>query len=279
MSFFAEQRHVDSYREQGYCVFEGLIPPSLITDLRKTSERAREIAHQLFGPQAQRLPRIDSHLDDAELHSVFDFHSLPELHAALDIVLSPAHRPPEGALTNILFEPKHTPYCVSWHRDWRDNIPHCDLHEWLDEFHNPEFFNQVNCPLYEDSCTWIVPGSHVRGDSAAECAAFPELPVPPLRWPEDTAPASLERDCLAHCEAMPGAIQACLGVGDYMLYRSSMWHLGSYSPKKKRATLHEHASPPSYYEWCDKRFAGLEGRREAGLPWDPAAIRHLPASR
>jgi hypothetical protein len=62
-----------------------------------------------------------------------------------------------------------------------------------------------------------------------------------------------------------------------MLYRSSMWHLGTYSPTRKRATLHEHASPPSYYEWCDTMVAEGDARRAAGEPWEPAAIRHLPA--
>ena len=276
MSVSVEQRHVDSYHEQGYCIFEGLIPGSLMPDLRKTAERAREITHKLHGPQAQRLGRIDEHLDEAELRSILEFHALPELHAALDRVLSPEYRPPAGALTNILFEPKNTPYCGAWHRDWRDNIRDCDLQGWLDEFFNPEFFNQVNCPLYEDSCTWIVPGSHLRGDTEAERSMFPELPIPALSWPEETDHATIERDCLAHCEAMPGAMQAHLGPGDYMLYHSSMWHLGSYSPTKKRATLHEHASPPSYYEWCDAQIAAVHKRRAAGIPWDPSAIRHLP---
>ena len=37
--------------------------------------------------------------------------------------------------------------------------------------HDPECFNQINCALYDDHCLWVVPGSHSRGDTAAEVRA------------------------------------------------------------------------------------------------------------
>ena len=42
---------------------------------------------------------------------------------------------------------------------------------------DPLWFNQINCPLYEDNCTWFVPGSHLRDDFPAETAAA-EAPLP-----------------------------------------------------------------------------------------------------
>lgn len=276
MGFSVEQRHVDSFREHGFCVFEKLVPESLIGELRKTAEKAREVAHSIHDSQAQRLAKISEHLDEATLRPVLDYQALPELHAALDAVLVPGCRPTRDASIAILFEPAEKSWCTPWHRDWRDNMPSCNLQTWVDEFFNPKFFNQVNCPLYDDHCTWIVPGSHLRGDTEEERTAFPDVPVQWVSSPKGADNARIERDCLEHCRTMPGAMQACLAAGDYMLYRNTLWHLGTYSPDCKRATLHDHAAPPAYFDWSQAMVDEGDARRAAGLPWEPAAIRHLP---
>ena len=70
-------------------------------------------------------------------------------------------------IMGLLVEPVEHPWQIGWHRDGvvevppeaRDEIVKAKLAEvWYDLRH----FNQVNCAIYADSCTWFVPGSHLR---------------------------------------------------------------------------------------------------------------------
>ena len=36
-------------------ILRGIVPPSLLTDLRREAEKARDLAHKLNGPQTQRI--------------------------------------------------------------------------------------------------------------------------------------------------------------------------------------------------------------------------------
>ena len=55
MAFVFSDQHIDEYRTQGYTVFRQLLPPSLVTDLRRICDKARDLTRQQRGPQAQRL--------------------------------------------------------------------------------------------------------------------------------------------------------------------------------------------------------------------------------
>ena len=66
-------------------------------------------------------------------------------------------------IMGLLVEPLEHPWHIGWHRDGvvevppeaRDEIVNAKLAEvWYDLRH----FNQVNCAIYADSCTWFVPG-------------------------------------------------------------------------------------------------------------------------
>ena len=89
-----------------------------------------------------------------------------------------------------------------WHRDWRDNVRGLRLAEWDRVMLDMTLFNQINCALYDDPCTWVVPGSHLRRDTPAEAQRFPTRPVP---GPDLTglSPAEAER---------------ALGLVDFTLY-------------------------------------------------------------
>ena len=96
MAFAFSDHHIDEYRTQGYTVFRQILPPSLVADLRRVCDEARDLARQQRGPQAQRLqPIADFPLDQQPFA---DYVALPVLNDALHRLLSPAfpRRRPAG---------------------------------------------------------------------------------------------------------------------------------------------------------------------------------------
>ena len=115
-------------------------------------------------------------------------------------------------------------------------------------WHDLRFFNQVNCALYADSCTWFVPGSHLRSfDLPGERQSTGDEVM--SKPPAELSPATAERFYLDHCEAMPGAVQVHLGPGDFMIYRNLAWHTGLYVPYQQRATIHDIVSYATRGDW------------------------------
>ena len=60
------------YRTDGITILRGLIPPTLLADLRRETERAREIARLKHGRQAQRLQPVWNY-DELNLQLFRDF--------------------------------------------------------------------------------------------------------------------------------------------------------------------------------------------------------------
>jgi len=265
MSFQFTDRHIDDYHRLGYTVFRGILPPTLIDDLRRVTDRGRELAREKHGPQTQRLQPIGP--SGVELKPFEDYRDLPELRDAIARVLTPKHHHGNIDIMAVLFEPADEPYCTHWHRDWRDNIPGLDIAAWEAVYEDIDLFNQINCALYEDSSTWVVPGSHLRRDLPGEAARFPERPITGVDL-DGKSPAERERLCSEYCRSLPGAQQLFLDAGDFCLYRNSLWHIGNYVPYRKRATLHDAAETDAFRDWRDKASANAAARREAGVFWD-----------
>jgi ectoine hydroxylase-related dioxygenase (phytanoyl-CoA dioxygenase family) len=245
MAFQFSDQHIDQYHTHGYTVFRSILPPSLIADLRRVTDRAREIAREKYGPQAQRLQPVFTYdLDPVPFEA---FGELPPLRDAIARVLSPRHTFATRDLLGVLIEPAERPWCTKWHRDWRDNAPGLDVAAWEAVFSDRNYFNQLNCALYQDSSTWVVPGSHLRDDLPRERGAISSRPAPdPL--PEGTN-EEREGANLDYCQSMPGAVCLHLDAGDFALYRNTLWHLGNYVPYCKRATLHDVVDTPQFIEW------------------------------
>ena len=130
-------------------------------------------------------------------------------------------------------------------------------------FDDIDYFNQINCALYEDSCTWVVPGSHLRRDLPREVERFPDRPIP---GPDLEGKTYEEREsiCLDYCQSMPGAVQLRLEAGDFALYRNTLWHMGNYVPYKKRATLHDGPKTPEFRDFIESNRIEAAERREQG---------------
>jgi ectoine hydroxylase-related dioxygenase (phytanoyl-CoA dioxygenase family) len=261
MSFKFSDQHIEEYHTQGYTVFRRILPPSLLEGLRRVGDRARELARQENNPQAQRLQPLER--DDLEQGPLIEYAELPALKDAITRLLSPQHRHGHRHIMGVLLEPAELPYCTAWHRDWRDNVAGLDLRSWDEHFADPRYFNQVNCALYAESCTWVVPGSHLRRDLPGEIARFPDRPI---AAPDLDACSATERErrCLDYALSMPGAVQLHLEAGDFCLYRNTLWHLGNYVPYRRRATLHDAVDTDAFIAWRDEAIKGAQAKRAAG---------------
>lgn len=252
MAYQFSHRSIEEYHRLGYTVFKGILPPSLVADLRRVTDKAREIARERSGAQAQRLQPVDAF--DLEQGAFQDYADLPQLVDAIARVLSPRHRHGARSLFGVLLEPADQPWSTAWHRDWRDNMPGLDIPMWEQSMADGELFNQINCALYEDNCTWVVPGSHLRLDTAEEQEKFPRGAIPGPKL-DGLTYEERERAGLDYCRSMPGAARLCLDAGDFALYRNTLWHLGNYVPHLKRATLHDSADTPAFDAWRKKAHA------------------------
>jgi len=167
----------------------------------------------------------------------------------------------------VLINPTQTPWCTSWHRDMTLQSSRLPADEFQDIMLDWNSANQINCPLYDDDCTWFVPGSHLRArDLPGETAAAQAHGD--LHWmPKDKAgdPVERERRCLNYTMAMPGAVQLRLNAGDFAMYRPIGWHTGNYTPSKKRATLHDALFTLVYEKWWRQWISGGSPRWTRGV--------------
>jgi len=260
--------HLENYKKNGFTVFKEIVPLSLISDLRRETDKARSIARRIHGPQTQRLQPISKYSDEINFKPFDDYHQLPEINDLIQKIFSPEHHYSERNRIGVLFEPMDMPYCTFWHRDWRDHME-IDIfeqffkEEWDKDTTNYHFAGQVNCPLYEDNCTWYVPGSNFRQKNFKEEEIVRDnhknLNLGNLNYEER------ELICRRYAESMPNAIQLFLNPGDFALYQSCGWHLGNYLPYKKRATLHHgilKGDMTSYYQDRANKLADIRNSRK-----------------
>jgi hypothetical protein len=275
MSFAFSEQHLEEYHSLGFTVFRGIVPPALVRDLRRETDRGRQRARERHGPQAQRFQPVAAY--ELDQRPFADFRELPDLRDALARILGPAVSYADLSLMGVLIEPAERPWCTRWHRDWRDNAPYLDFAEWRAILLDRDYLNQSNCALYEDHSLWVVPGSHVRGDLPSEAALFPTRPIvePDLGGGSEE---ECERAMSRYVRAMARAQQVHLEAGDFCLYRNSLWHLGAYVPYARRATLHDFVDTPEFLSWRERMSADMERRKVEGRPaWEwsrgPAASR------
>ena len=271
MPFSFSDQHIEDYHRLGFTVFRAILPATLVGDLRRVTDQAREIARQANGAQVQRLQPVTAY-EQLDLTPFTDYSQLPALADAVQRILGPEHVHSNLDVLGILLEPAEQPWCTQWHRDWRDNMGGLDLVAWEADFREPALFNQVNCALYEDGSTWVVPGSHQRHDLPREIQRFPQRPI---ERPDTTglSAAEAERVCWEYVVSMPGAEQLVLAAGDYCLYRNSLWHLGNYVPYRRRATLHDTADCDAFRLWREEQGSAAAVRREAGAGIDMPPTR------
>ncbi len=270
---FSDQ-HIEDFQTLGYTVFRGIVPPKLIDELRKQCALGAIAARERGGANTQRFQPVSAF--PVDLRPFEEFQNLPDIREAVSRIVGGEFEFSGVDTLGVLLEPAEKPWCMHWHRDWRDNVPGVDLDAWEEKSQDVNLFNQVNCALYEDSSTWVVPGSHLRPDTEAEIARFPTRPIlePDV---EGLSNAERERVCLDYCESLPNAQRLLLDAGDYCLYRNTLWHLGNYVTYRKRATLHDAIMTPAFREWFDTAPAIAKQRVEQGIVWQNPNSQRIAA--
>ena len=254
-------RHRAEYETLGFTVLQGVIPASLLGELRAETDKARQIARRNGGSQAQRLQPVYAY-DELDPRPFRDFLGLPGMRAAVEGILGTDHAPSE--IMGVLLEPADQCWCTSWHRDWGYNAPHVDIEAFFEAAKNLRMFNQLNAALYDDRSLWVVPGSHNREDNADERGVFPHVPPPGPDLQDARGDADRERRCRVYVESMPCATPVNLLAGDVAFYRASQWHIGTYVPYVQRATLHDGFYCTEDLEWQ----AEVKRRQEAARVGD-----------
>ncbi|MDX1934808.1 MAG: hypothetical protein SFU56_19595 [Capsulimonadales bacterium] len=249
MAFAYDDRLREEYVRDGFTILRGIIPPSLLSDLRREADRARDIARRQHGAQAQRLQPVYEY-DELNHRPFTEFLELPDVQTVRGMLLGPDHTTTRNM--GILLEPAEHPWCTQWHRDWGYNVPDLDLATFFEFSRNLATFCQFNGALYDDHSLWAVPGSHNREDTPEERAAFPVVPPPSPDFSGARTPEERERLCQEYVRSMPGATQVSLFAGDVAIYRASCWHIGNYVPYVKRATLHDNFVSPDDLRWREE---------------------------
>ena len=256
MPFKFEEWMNHQYLQQGYLIFRHIIPDTLLNELRREADKARLFAHQINGPQTQRIQPISKFGDKIDLRPFENYVELDEIHLAVTGLLGEGHTPAHLDIMGILVEPQQSPWHCGWHRDGVVEVPPEGRDEVVNSFMNQvwydlRIYNQVNCALYQDSCTWFVPGSHLRQkDLPGEMQSTGD---PGLRnMPDDWTNEKMEQHVFTHCRNMPGAIPVHLEPGDYMIYRNLGWHCGVYLPYQPRATIHDVVSHDATIPWREE---------------------------
>lgn len=283
MGFEFSGQHIKDYHALGYAIFRDIIPAPLLTALREEADRGRPIARRLHGGNAQRLQPIAEH-PEIDMGPFDELDGLPVLNRALDEIFGQV----EGMTADlsqareylgILYEPGDSPYCMGWHRDYRDLWPGINLDKWQELLHDMRMFNQTNVALYDDGCLWAVPGSHLRRDTPEEIRRFPDRPI---AYPDVSrmTPEVAEYTCRRYVRSMPGAVQIHLNAGDFMIYRNTLWHIGNYIPYIKRATIHGALLTPEYKDFFTHEFLPVFQNASAPRKWqnlnaDTAAYRDV----
>ena len=239
----------EEYFQEGLTILRDIIPPALLHDLRLEAEKARTLARELHGSQAQRLQPI-YHYPELNQKPFHDFLHLPDLQEVVQNILGKTHQP--SKIMGILLEPQTQAWCTPWHRDWGHHIPNIPPERWQWALEQQQMFNQLNGALYDDASLWVVPKSHNRADIEEELAAFSANPPKPPELTPDMTEAERERICLRYVRSMPNAVHIVLQAGDVAFYRAVGWHIGNYVPYTHRATLHDGFYCADDLEWQEE---------------------------
>ena len=85
--FTFSEKHITDYHRTGCTIFREILPPSLVTDLRRVADRARELARDEKGEQTQRHQPVGAY--DLDLQPLRDYGELDVLNDAIQRVLTP----------------------------------------------------------------------------------------------------------------------------------------------------------------------------------------------
>ena len=220
----------DKFFEDGFLIVRNVIAADKLDELRETYEilldRQRAVWTRERKPDDPpggewetdsnpRLRTIQYFIDEKTATSSVELWLHENIHGVSSQIMGGA----ETAITEMHLmcsSPTIDYGNTHWHRDIfaESAAPIEGLQKDLLEY-GPAYL-QWNLPLYDDSCLWVVPGSHRREMTEEESRQF-------------------EEDINGQ---MPGGIQVHLNAGDGAVYTNLILHQGSEYGTKMRRTLH-----------------------------------------
>ncbi|KAJ3715302.1 hypothetical protein DFJ43DRAFT_1213149 [Lentinula guzmanii] len=247
----------DTYDRQGFVVVPGLIPPHDFLKLQEASDAAVNRTRKGSWPYrrtvGKQFPPFDNdnpdswgvqhvmHPDLGESAIVFSkWYTSDDLTRVCAELLQCEEKDLQLELFNLLINPLEHSFALRWHRDdVKENALSEEEQTALNKWHT----GVRNLALYEDSCLYVVPGSHRVPRTPAQRAHSCTLDPPD------------------HPMDMPGAILLTLKPGETVFYNSNILHCASYDHTVKRATLHACTG--------DARYGAARGRNilQHGLSW------------
>ena len=222
----------DRFLEQGYAVVRGVVHPGDLDAVRGAYQRLVEVQRRIWVEQrsagdppggvweSHRQPRL--HLSRPPLAQRIDRSTARAVEVWLNEgahgVSSALLDLPDAAVTEMMLmcNPVRDHGPAEWHRDMYPPIA-APLKSYCDDIlENGPRYVQWNISLYADDVLWVVPGSHVRLNTAAENAQLAAAPRVPL----------------------PAAVQTHLQPGDGVVYILPILHWGSAYLAKRRRCIH-----------------------------------------
>ncbi|KAJ7782408.1 hypothetical protein DFH07DRAFT_790564 [Mycena maculata] len=227
-------RQKTMFEEEGFVIIPGLISPDDVPRLQ--SACARVVSRTRAGNWPHRRtvgkqfpPYGDGDLDSWGVQHVMhpdlgepifsQWYTSTQLINAVENLLGCKEDQLQMELFNLLINPVSHNFALRWHRDDISEKATQEEERLALDAWKPHGI-QWNTALYEDSCLYVIPGSHkvTRTPEQRLHSEGPEAPVDPLD--------------------MPGAIQVLLKPGDSVFYNSNILHCASYDSQAPRATLH-----------------------------------------
>ncbi|KAJ3861084.1 MAG: hypothetical protein NXY57DRAFT_1005446 [Lentinula lateritia] len=248
----------DTYDSQGFVVVPGLVSLQDFSKLQEASDlvinRTREGSWPYRRTVGKQFPPFDNdnpdswgvqHVMHPDLQGsaiVFsNWYTSDDLTRACADLLHCGEEDLQLELFNLLINPLEHSFALRWHRDdVKENALPEEEQAALDKWHTGI---QWNTALYEDSCLYVVPGSH-------QIARTPEQRVHSCTIDPPSDPLD-----------MPGAVLLTLKPGETVFYNSNILHCAAYDHTVKRATLHACTA--------DARYGTARGRNilQHGLSW------------
>ena len=220
----------DEFLEQGFVILREVIPPGDLEELRRS--------HELLVDRQRALWAAAAGADDPPGGN-WETGAQPRLHtnnmgaehdeqtaSAIELWL---HENLQGVSSHLLAEedapntemmmmcnPVSDRGPAAWHRDFYPPL-NAPLMAYADDIlENGPRYVQWNIPLYDDDVLWVIPGSHIRGNTEAENESIGRDPRIPA----------------------PGGVQTHLNAGDGVAYILPILHWGSNYSTKMRRTVH-----------------------------------------
>ncbi len=278
----------DRFLEEGYLVVRGVIPPGDLDAVREAYERLVDVQRGIWREtraegdppggmwETHRQPRL--HLSRRPLSQRIDRSTARAVEMWLSEgahgVSSALLDLPDASVTEMMMmcNPVRDHGPAEWHRDMYPPIaaPLRNYNE--DILENGPRYVQWNISLYADDVLWVVPGSHVRLNTAEENTQLRADPRVPL----------------------PHAVQTHLQPGDGVVYILPILHWGSAYLARQRRCIHggfaryaqdrdqsflPHLSPAAreaFERWTgrtDRAFERTEAALRAAMAGDVAAYR------